>query len=97
MRVPSPNGMTLRQKLIEADKLARELMDHLERGFVPRVHNLRRITRQGSDGDLEDITDVTVRSTVDQVLESDDFARNLCEGLKQFLTSIDTETRQITT
>lgn len=89
--------MTLRQKLIEADKLARELLDHLERGFVPRLHTLRRITRQGSDGDHEDVTDVTVRSTVDQVLESDDFARGLCDSLTLVLASIDAETRQITT
>lgn len=97
MRVPSLESMTLRQKLIEADKLARELKDHLERGFVPKVHKLRRITRQGSDLDEEDVTDVTVRSAVDQVLESDEFAHNLCQALRRFLTSIDDEIRQITT
>lgn len=97
MRTLSPDSMTLRQKLIEADKLARELMDHLERGFVPKVHKLRRVTRQGSDVDEEDVTDVTVRSAVDQVLESDDFAHNLCQSLRKFLASIDDEIRQITT
>jgi hypothetical protein len=97
MRVPSLNGMTLRQKLIEADKLSRELLDHLERGFVPRIHNLRRVTRQGSDADQEDVTDLTVRSCVAQVLESDDFAFRLSEALKQFLSAIDAETRQLTT
>ncbi|MBX3443863.1 MAG: hypothetical protein KF774_15760 [Planctomyces sp.] len=97
MRVPSPHGMTLRQKLIEADKLARELMDHLERGFAPRIHGLRRITRQGSEGEHEDVTDVTVRSTVDRVLESDDFSHGLCVALGQFLQSIEAETRDITT
>jgi hypothetical protein len=96
MRVPSPDSLTLRQKLIEADKLARELTDHLERGFVPRVHNLRRVTQHGTE-DSEVVTDVTVRSTADQVLESDDFARGLSTLLQTFLTSIDAETRQITT
>ena len=64
MKIPSPAGMTLRQKLIEADKLTRELTDHLERGFVPKVHNLRRVTRHGSETENDSITDLTVRSTL---------------------------------
>ena len=94
MKIPSPNGMTLRQKLMEADRLTRELMDHLERGFVPKVHNLRRVTRHGSEVDSDTITDLTVRSTADLVLDSASFTTELAKGLEQFLTSIDAEISQ---
>ena len=88
MKIPSPNGMTLRQKLTEADKLTRELMDHLERGFIPKVHNLRRVTRHGSEIENESITDLTVRSTADLVLESAAFTTELAKGLEQYLSAI---------
>ena len=95
MKLPSPNGMTLRQKLMEADKLTRELIDHLDRGFLPKAHNLRRITRHGSEGD-ESTTDLTVRSTADQVLESASFTVNVAQGLEQFLIAIDDEMGALT-
>lgn len=91
MKIPSPNGMTLRQKLMEADKLTRELMDHLERGFVPKVHTLRRVTRHGSEVENESITDLTVRSTADLVLDSAAFTAELSKGLEQFLAAIDAD------
>lgn len=91
MKIPSPAGMTLRQKLMETDKLTRELTDHLERGFVPKVHNLRRVTRHGSEVENESITDLTVRSTADLVLDSAAFTTELVRGLEQFLAAIDAE------
>jgi len=94
MKIPSPAGMTLRQKLTEADKLTRELTDHLERGFVPKVHNLRRVTRHGSEVENESITDLTVRSTADLVLDSAAFTTELVKGLEQFLAAIDAEMSQ---
>jgi hypothetical protein len=94
MKIPSPNGMTLRQKLTEADKLTRELMDHLERGFIPKAHNLRRVTRHGSEVENESITDLTVRSTADLVLDSAAFTTELAKGLEQFLSAIHSDLNQ---
>jgi len=94
MKIPSPNGMTLRQKLTEADKLTRELMDHLERGFLPKVHNLRRVTRHGSEVENESITDLTVRSTADLVLDSAAFTAELAKGLELFLSAIHADVTQ---
>ncbi len=91
MKIPSPTGMTLRQKLMEADKLTRELMDHLERGFIPKAHQLRRVTRHGSEVENESITDLTVRSTADLVLDSAAFSAELTQGLVQFLAAIDAD------
>ena len=91
MKIPSPHGMTLRQKLMEADKLTRELMDHLERGFLPKVHTLRRVTRHGSETENDSITDLTVRSTADLVMDSAAFTSELARGLEQFLAAIDAD------
>jgi hypothetical protein len=92
MKIPSPDGMTLRQKLTEADKLTRELNDHLERGFVPRVQRLRQVTRHGPEN--ESVTDLTVRSMSAQVLESAEFSSELLRGLDQFLSSVNRETNR---
>lgn len=83
-------SLTLREKLIEAEKLSRELIDHLERGFIPKAHELRRLARRANEPEHQDeVKDVTVRSTVDQVLQSDDYTRQLCQRAGQLLAGID--------
>jgi hypothetical protein len=92
----SLDNMTLREKMIEADKLVRELMHHLEHGFVPKAHRLRRVARHGADpSEQEHVTDLTIRSTVDDVLQSDEFTRNVAHQLMQFLTAIDRDVRKL--
>jgi hypothetical protein len=89
----SPSQLTLREKLSEAERLTRELMDHVEKGFIPRAHELRRVTRQG--GDSEEIADLTVRSTAEKFLESDQFARNLCGQLQEVLGLIQADIEKL--
>lgn len=94
----SLDNMTLREKLSEADKLARELIHHLEHGFIPKVHSLRRTARSGmgqSEHADEEVTDVTIRSTVEGVLQSDDFTRNVSDQLTQLLTAIDRDVHKV--
>lgn len=92
----SLDNMTLREKLSEADKLARELIHHLEHGFIPKAHLLRRTARHGIDpAEHEEVTDMTIRSTVDGVLQSDEFTRTVSERLTQFLTAINTDVERI--
>jgi hypothetical protein len=89
-------SLTLREKLIEAEKLSRELIDHLERGFIPKAHELRRQARRANEPDHQDeIKDVTVRSMVDQVLHSDDYTRQLGDRAERLLAAIDTDVRTI--
>lgn len=96
IQLRSPQSMTLREKLIEAERLTRELIHHLEHGFVPKAHVLRRTARQGNEASHDDITDITVRSTVDRVFEADDFSRQLSDQLQMFLNSIDMDVRKLT-
>ncbi len=89
-------NMTLRNKLNEAERLIRELIHHVEHGYVPKAHLLRRTARKGNDPkDQHEITDMTVRNSVDKVLQSDLFSRQLCDQLQEFLGSIEQDVNKI--
>ncbi|MCA9078899.1 MAG: hypothetical protein KDA58_00010 [Planctomycetaceae bacterium] len=92
----APDQMTLREKLSEAERLTRELIHHVEHGFIPKAHQLRRITRYKSgDDEHSDITDHTVRSTAEKVLESDQFTRQVCEQLNGVLKSVQADVERL--
>lgn len=89
-------SLTLREKLIDAEKLARELVEHLERGFIPKVHQLRRTSRRATNPDHQgEIRDLTIRNSVDQVLKSDDYTRQLADRATTLLNAIDTDVQTI--
>lgn len=88
--------MTLRNKLNEAERLIRELIHHLEHGFIPKAHISRRTARKGNDPkEQSDITDMTVRSAVEKTLTSDDFTRQLCTQLDEYLESIQDDVKKV--
>lgn|SRR5690606_32479326 len=88
MSAPLDN-LTLREKLRNVEKLTRELSDHLERGFLPRVHALRRLARKGTDAEhREGVSDISIRESVSTVLKSDAYARELSESTRRYLRSI---------
>ena len=89
-------SLTLREKLIDAEKLTRELVEHLERGFIPKVHQLRRTARRATNPEhQDDIKDLTIRNSVDQILKSDDYTRQLCGRAATLLNAIDTDVHTI--
>ena len=95
MSQPGQN-LTLRNKLNESERLTRELIHHIEHGFIPKVHTLRRTARHGNDPREQDqITDKTIRSTVEKTLQSDDFTQQLSSSLLQYLESIDDDLRRV--
>ncbi len=73
--------MTLHERLLAAQRLNRELVEHLEQGFIPKAHNLRRVTRVGSSADDSAANHRTIHTTAAQVVESDDFTVGLHENL----------------
>ncbi|WP_417850587.1 hypothetical protein [Thalassoglobus sp.] len=89
-------NMTLRNKLNEAERLIRELIHHIEHGYIPKAHLLRRTARKGNDPkEQHEITDMTVRGGVEKVLKSDQFSRQLCHQLQGFLGSIEQDVNKI--
>lgn len=90
------DNLTLRAKLSETDKLARELIHHIEHGFIPKAHLARRTARVGIDPtETDEVTDVTIRSSVDALLASDDFARDLGGRMSQHIAAIDADLDRI--
>ena len=89
-------SLTLREKFIEAEKVARELADHLERGFIPKAHEVRRLAQRANQPDQQDeVKDVTIRSSAKRLIQSDDYTRQLCRRAEQLLSGIDTEVQSI--
>lgn len=81
--------LTLREKLRDVIRVNRELIEHLELGFVPKVHDLKKLTKQhepSSTGPA--VEDATVRGYVSAVLESDQFTDKLHDSLMNYLNSI---------
>lgn len=80
---------TLREKIRESARGLRELIDHLEMGFVPKVHELRKLCRQHDPtSGAPPVADVTIRSYVLSVVESERFTVGLNESLENYLNSI---------
>lgn len=91
----SPESMTLRQKMTEGEHLARELIQHLEQGFLPKVQHVRRLTRPHPEAGEEELRDVTLRNAVGEVLASDDFTRQLSQKVRLFAASIEADVERI--
>lgn len=92
----SPESLTLREQLNAAERLNREIMDHLERAFVPQAHELRRVTRiSGEEDPGQQIGDIALRSQVDTLLKGDAYTLEMLEKLQKFLTSIGREVGKI--
>jgi len=82
--------MPLRDRVREAERLTRELTDHLERGFLPKVQEARRSTKP-TPANLETVMDSTVRSTTEAALSSHEYTMQLARNLDMLLGSIDRE------
>ena len=93
-------SMTLREKYKAADVIVRELIEHIELGFLPKVRQLERLVEpQESSGVYRlpenSATDRTIRDEVGVVLESELFTDDVVEQLRALLESIDSDVAQI--
>ena len=80
--------LPLRERLKHAEQLTRELVEHFEQGFVPKLELARKVTRQSY---LESKTDQTIRDHAALVLKSEDFTREVFASLDACLKSIGAE------
>lgn len=96
MADPSLDRLTLRKKFIEAEKTARELADHLERGCIPKAHEVRRLAQRANQPDQQDeIRDVTIRSSSERLIQIDDYTRELCQRAELLLAGIEADVQSI--
>ena len=89
--------MPLRDVFTEAEQLVRDLVDHLENGFLPKAIGLKElvaISEQGIGSD--DVHDVTVRNQSAQLLERARFADKLYLRFDECVEAIDQKVSRIT-
>ena len=79
--------LPLRERLTIAERLTRELSEHVEQGFVPKIETLRKVTRQ-KESVAAEVTDKTVRDTAAKVRQSEEFTAELCGKIQECIDSI---------
>lgn len=81
--------LTLRELFTNAERLARELFEHLEKGVLPKIQNLDQLTKCTEDQTDESVPDVSVRRAAAELLGSDEFSQKLLEKMDEYLSAID--------
>jgi len=82
--------LPLRERLTIAERLTRELSEHVDQGFLPKIETLRKVTRQ-KESVASEVTDKTVRDTAANVRKSEEFTAELCAKIQDCVDSIVTE------
>ena len=87
--------LTLREMVISAEHLIRELSMHLEQAFLPKVNALEKmVAAHATQDECSLVQDVTVRNQAALVLQSDEFSQRLYKKLNDCLAAIERGTNQ---
>jgi len=82
--------MTLREMLTDAERITHDLVDHLDKNFIPRSRQLAQLVAPTeSESFVGDIADITVRNHASKLVDSEDFTEQLYEKLAKYCHSID--------
>ena len=97
MSNPSIDHLPLRELFTGAERLTRDLIDHIERGFLPKCSRLNEICQPISEqSGEEEIEDITIRNHSAQVLDSEKFTHEFYENTQTYLVAIDQAVAKIT-
>lgn len=92
----APSQLTLREMFSDTERLASELIEHLELGFIPTSEQLIRLVRQVPDGvEKRRVKDISVRNQAAELLKSDQFTQEVFAKLDEYLKAIDQSINQI--
>jgi hypothetical protein len=94
----SLENIPLRDLCKEAERLTREVIDHLENNLIPKSQELHNLVMPDSpfaeSGEL--VQDITVRNQASTLQESQDFTEQLFKKTSQYFTEIDRHIIQLT-
>jgi len=79
---------TLQERFTNVERHTREMIQHLEKGFIPKTHKLTKLFRK-KEREEDDIKDITVRNTVRVVLDSERYTDQLFRTIADYCSSID--------
>ena len=89
------DDLTLRDKCREAQRIVREMIDHLDQALLPKVKNLRKLARAREAGyDPASVRDVTIRAQAASLLDAAQYLIKLDDESKLFLNALATEVEQ---
>jgi len=81
----------------DAERLTRDLIDHLERNMIPRTREFQVLVRPDSAFDTgSQVQDITIRNQVKTLQESQEFTEQLYQKTSQYLDAIDLEVSRLT-
>jgi hypothetical protein len=88
---------SLREMLVEAERLSRELSEHLDQSFLPKCLELTRLVRpiNGEPPDERALEDVTLRTQAARVLDTDTFTEKVFEQLLEYCKAIEGSVNKI--
>jgi hypothetical protein len=87
--------LTLRELFGNTEWLVRELNEHLEQSFLPRVRTVIEVVSSfDKPAERDEIADSTVRSRMAALLASDDYSQKLISRLEQHFSAIDEKARR---
>ena len=94
----SLKDVPLRDVCKEAERLTREVIDHLNRNLIPRTSELHKLVQPDSPFDEggTGVKDITVRNQVATLLESQQFAEDFFLNTRRYLQSVDSHLTEIT-
>lgn len=84
--------MPLRELFVHIEHQARDLAEHLELNFLPKLQALDESVQPKNEN--QEVRDITVRNRAAQVLESDKFTLQMLHKMHDCLNAIDTALRQ---
>ncbi|HXY32757.1 MAG TPA: hypothetical protein VEI07_00935 [Planctomycetaceae bacterium] len=95
----SIQSLTLREQLVEAQRLTRELSEHLDQAFIPKCLELTRLVRpiNGEPPDVRALEDVTVRTQAARILETETFTEKVFAELLEYCKAIESGVNKIAT
>ncbi|WP_339730233.1 hypothetical protein [uncultured Gimesia sp.] len=92
----APSQLTLREMFSDSERLASELIEHLELGFISTNEKLIRLVRKVPEGvEKRRVEDISVRNQVAELLKSDQFTQEVFEKLDAYLKAIDQSINKI--
>ncbi|VAX35763.1 hypothetical protein MNBD_PLANCTO02-1644 [hydrothermal vent metagenome] len=79
--------LTLHEKFNQLEHLSRDLIQHLEKGFLPKAHKLSLLLKDKEHE--EEVKDITVRNQVHVLLDSERYTDQLYRKIAAYCESID--------
>ena len=85
MEIEDPNNLPLVERITKAEQFARELCEHLQQAFLPKLSELR-LSSKKLDADV--VSDQTMFDQMLSVVKAEQFSSDIHARLSMYLDSI---------